>query len=115
MNYIIVRRLFESPGIVAPRPQRGRYPRGTWLSTGARVVTEEAASNYFSVSASRWALGLSCSFVWRSASNDDSMETGSERQKMQRKGEAAEKTRGNDSALFPCAHGLRVCVDDASM
>ena len=45
-----------------------------------------------------------------------SMETGSERQKMQRKGEATEKTRGNDSAFFPRAQGgLRVRVDDASM
>ena len=44
------------------------------------------------------------------------METGSERQKMQRKGEAAEKTRGNDSAFFPRVQGgLRVRVDDASM
>ena len=44
------------------------------------------------------------------------METGSERQKMQRKGEAAsENTRGNDSVFFPYTHGLRVRVDDASM
>ena len=69
----------------------------------------ESASNYFRVSASHWALWLSCSFVWRSASNDNSMETGSERQKMQCKKSEAAETRGSDSAFF-VRRGVCACA-----
>jgi hypothetical protein len=113
-NKIIVRSWFEvticSRKPRAPALWRHKRSRGATPGHEAfyqRIVTMESASNYFSVSASRWGLWVSCSFVWRRASNDDSMETGSEWQKMQCKSEVAETS---DSVIFLVVH---VRVDDS--
>ena len=61
-----------------------------------RVVTVESVSNYFRVRAPCLVLWLSCSFVWWSASNNQSMEC---QKKQCKKSEAAE-TSDSYSALF---------------